>query len=505
MVKTLRYLFASLLMLVCGNAMADEVTIDFTNKGYENAQEITTVEQDGITLTFAAGTNKNTPKYYTTGTAVRCYGGNTVTIASAEKSISKIEFTFASGEGSNSIIPNVGILDGTDWTGSAKNLTLTIDGTSGHRRIQKMVFTLSDETTTAKATIISFAEGYQTQIAQGPDGMFPEVGSSVALPTATVMADGAAVDGANVEWSLEVKSWKEKSEGEQPILNDGKISFEGYGVVSVKATFAGNDNYQASSKSYTLTVYNSYGLLSELANDIADPDFSKNDEADGDGKPVFYFFRNIDADGFPAVNNTVTFVSGKYIYLTDGNANLLFYGTNSQNLKQGDVISGNVGDANLGGFWGNLKRYNKLPEFAFTDMNVKVESEGAAVAPTTITVDQLKDYINAYVKVENAEFVSADGKNLTFKVGETNLAVYNQFNVDATALEATAKYTIVGMGAVYKENYQLYYISSEKTAEAGIRNVAADQKQAPVYNLNGQRVMNAQKGLFIIGGKKVIK
>ena len=74
------------------------------------------------------------------------------------------------------------------------------------------------------------------------------------------------------------------------------------------------------------------------------------------------------------------------------------------------------------------------------------------------------------MKVENAEFVSADGKNLTFKVGETNLAVYNQFNVDATALEATAKYTIVGMGCVYKKSsadavYQLYPISFTKAAE----------------------------------------
>ena len=68
-------------------------------------------------------------------------------------------------------------------------------------------------------------------------------------------------------------------------------------------------------------------------------------------------------------------------------------------LKAGDVISGNVDENNLGGFWGSLKRYNKLPEFAFTNMNVKVESSGAAPEPTTISADQLKDYINAYVKI----------------------------------------------------------------------------------------------------------
>lgn len=505
--KILRFSFVALMAMMVGNVMAEEVTIDFTAKGYENAQEITTVEQDGISLTFDAGTNKNAPKYYNTGTAVRCYGGNTVAIASAEKSISKIDFTFATGEGSNTIIPSVGVVDGTAWTGSAQNLTLTIDGTSGHRRIQKMVFTLSDGTTTSKATTISFSDGYQTQIAKGPDGMFPEIGSSVALPTATVMADGAAVAGANVEWSLEVNSWKEKSEGELPILKDGRISFEGHGVVTVKATFAGNDAYQASSKSYTLTVYNSYGKLSEMVKDIVDINGDKDDEDDKDGSPVFYFFRNIDAEGFPALTSTVTYVNGKYIYLTDGEGyNLLFYGTNTQNLKQGDKISGNVGEANLGGFWGNLKRYKKLPEFVFTDMNVKVESEGNAVEPTTIAADKLVEYINAYVKIENAQLVSVDNKNLVFKVGETDLAVYNQFSVELNALELGATYTLTGMGSIYNTTKQLNLIEFAKTADApaGVNTISTAKKNGAIYNLKGQRVQTMSRGLYIKDGKKFI-
>ncbi|MBQ8066319.1 MAG: hypothetical protein IJ200_11775, partial [Prevotella sp.] len=33
---------------------------------------------------------------------------------------------------------------------------------------------------------------------------------------------------------------------------------------------------------------------------------------------------------------------------------------------------------------------------------------------------------------------------------------------------------------------------------------ANDLKNAEIYNLNGQRVLNAQKGLYIINGKKVV-
>jgi hypothetical protein len=39
----------------------------------------------------------------------------------------------------------------------------------------------------------------------------------------------------------------------------------------------------------------------------------------------------------------------------------------------------------------------------------------------------------------------------------------------------------------------------------GITTIATATEQAPVYNMAGQRVMNAQKGLYIVNGKKVVK
>ncbi len=80
--------------------MAEEVvTIDLNKKGFTNQQDVTTVTQDGVTLTFDLGSNPNgnRPKYYTNnGASVRCYVGNTLTI-SADDVISKITFTFSSG------------------------------------------------------------------------------------------------------------------------------------------------------------------------------------------------------------------------------------------------------------------------------------------------------------------------------------------------------------------------------------------------------------------------
>ena len=80
----------TMMLVFAISTWAEDITIDFSTKGYENAQEIASVEQDGITLTFDKGTNKNGPKYYTTGTAIRCYGSNTITASVSGKNITKI-------------------------------------------------------------------------------------------------------------------------------------------------------------------------------------------------------------------------------------------------------------------------------------------------------------------------------------------------------------------------------------------------------------------------------
>ena len=525
--KILRYSFVALLAMVFGNVLADEVTMKYSGSTTENmsadgSNEAATVglSDSEWSVIASKGAASNAPGLNKAGD-IRLYwhadGGNTITVSSLTNTlINNIAITFT-GESYSNVSVMVGENEASSVDGkysiNSTSFTLGNANTSNVQvRISEIVITYGGAASTKTATSIKFEDGYKTQIGQGPDDMFPEVGSTVALPAATVMAGDVTV-GNTVEWSLQVTSWKGKEGKPEPSISDGKINVaDGYGVLEVTASYAGNDIYEASSKKYTLTVYNTYGLLKEMAKDIADPDCTKDDEDDADGKPVFYFFRNIDAEGFPVATSTVTYVNGKYIYLTDGDgANLLFYGTNTQNLKQGDVISGNVSNTNLGGFWGNLKRYKKLPEFAFTDMNVKVESEGATVTPTTITIDQLKDNINAYVTVENAEYVSASSKNLTFKVGEAELAVYNQFNVSASALEVGAKYTVEGMVSVNKKDkntdavYQLYPISFTKTGEAGINEMKVNTKfEGKTYNMAGQMVTSSYKGLVIMNGRKVV-
>jgi hypothetical protein len=42
------------------------------------------------------------------------------------------------------------------------------------------------------------------------------------------------------------------------------------------------------------------------------------------------------------------------------------------------------------------------------------------------------------------------------------------------------------------------------TVPTGINAIARDGQKSVIYNLNGQKVNKAQKGLFIINGKKTV-
>ena len=144
-------------MLFAGSMFAQAHVWDASAQGYGNAQAIDTVTYGDpvITLMFAKGTNsQNAPKYYTTGTAVRCYGGNTITVDAGENMMSVINLTFGSGDGSNEITTNGGTYADGTWTGSASTVTFTIGGSTGHRRIQTISVVFVGDSIPVDTTIV---------------------------------------------------------------------------------------------------------------------------------------------------------------------------------------------------------------------------------------------------------------------------------------------------------------------------------------------------------------
>lgn len=171
---------------VCGSKYVAKATIDFTTQGYENATEITDVNIGSIaTVTFKKGSNSsNTPKYYTSGTAVRVYKGNTVTVTAKQGYvITHIEIVRASSYAYLSA--NLGTMSSDVWTGEESEIIFsTVDnGSNTQARLQKITVHCekADDVPDTPAT-------YDMQI--------EVIGSSNKLPM-TKSEDGAS-------WSIEM-------------------------------------------------------------------------------------------------------------------------------------------------------------------------------------------------------------------------------------------------------------------------------------------------------------
>ena len=138
---------------------ADE-TITFSELNLENGVQYTTIEGTDCTLSFGDGANDG--KYYTTGAAIRVYGGGHMTVSSTTKTIERIELTFGSGDGSNTITTDVNTYSNGTWQGSAQSsVTFNVGGTSGHRRIASVAITYTggDIPTTYTVTYNANADG----------------------------------------------------------------------------------------------------------------------------------------------------------------------------------------------------------------------------------------------------------------------------------------------------------------------------------------------------------
>ena len=125
---------------------APSATFDASVQNYNSGAAITSVTiVEGITATFDQGSNSNNPpKYYSTGSAIRCYGGNNFTIESTAGTITKIVLTFSSGENNNSITTDCGTFSSDTWVGNAESVKFTIAGSTGHRRIQTITVTYGE-------------------------------------------------------------------------------------------------------------------------------------------------------------------------------------------------------------------------------------------------------------------------------------------------------------------------------------------------------------------------
>lgn len=216
--------FLTLLMLVvwASGFAQDTETIDFSSKGYSNAQKISKVLGENVTLTFTAN-GGTAPTYYNSGTAIRLYKKNILNISST-KTIVGIDFELTQGNLTKSCF-NSGTYNGTTnkWSGEATKIKIT-NNTDDQVRLKKLIITYK---ATSSNPTLTFSETVKT-VYKGAESEF-------TMPTLVLKdKDGKEVT-SGVEYLYEVTD--ANPEGCLDVdMTTGKVNFIKLGTANIKVT-----------------------------------------------------------------------------------------------------------------------------------------------------------------------------------------------------------------------------------------------------------------------------
>lgn len=216
--------FLTLLMLVVwvSGFAQDTETIDFSSKGYSNAQKISKVLGENVTLTFTAN-GGSAPTYYNKGTAIRMYDNNILNISS-KKTIVGIDFELTQGNLNKSCF-NSGTYNGTTnkWSGEATKIKIT-NNTDDQVRLKKLIITYK---ATSSNPTLTFSETEKT-VYKGAESEF-------TMPTLVLKdKDGKEVT-SGVEYLYEVTD--ANPEGCLDVdMTTGKVNFKKLGTANIKVT-----------------------------------------------------------------------------------------------------------------------------------------------------------------------------------------------------------------------------------------------------------------------------
>ena len=202
----------------------------------------------------------------------------------------------------------------------------------------------------------------------------------------------------------------------------------------------------------------------------------------------------------------VLYNGGNDIYVKDASGAIDFYKTNIE-LKAGDVLNGTIK--------AQYTEYNGTPELtAVVENNLDITT-GSPVAPESMDARTaaLEENICNLVRIADVtpyyEQTTNDDGTKTYDnwYDSSNkfVQIYDKWKIGYT-LEEGNTYTFTGIMIVYNEQPELYVTVDPTNAGAtAISEVNAEQSlNAPIYNMAGQRVSNAVKGVFIQNGKKYV-
>lgn len=213
-------------------------------------------------------------------------------------------------------------------------------------------------------------------------------------------------------------------------------------------------------------------------------------------------------------NAKVLFNDGNYIYVRENGKALCFYHIDALKniLKNNTIVNGKI---NV-----DYELYKLLPEVkANKNTNANnltvVESEEEAVPVQTTLADvaagkNVCDLVTLTADLLREVEYNEDGetiKSTTYYLqdGDTKLVVVNNSkNLKTLYEDGAEKIVVTGIVNTNNNGYQIKLI---KNAEypTGINDIIADgQADGRIFNIAGQRIEKTQRGINIIGGKKLM-
>lgn len=197
--------------------------VDFTAQGYSDGASVTSYKGKDFSIAFVGA------KYYDTGSAVRIYNGNKMTISSSTKIISKVVFTY-SGDKKPSIDTGYKLSSGSysaksnTWTADAKNQTQSVTFTntnSSQYRIQTIEVTFASTSSVAAPTFSedskSFSDKFRLALSRGSDAnmiMYTTDGSTPSYKNkvGVVYSDPISITHSTTVKAIAISSKDEESD-----------------------------------------------------------------------------------------------------------------------------------------------------------------------------------------------------------------------------------------------------------------------------------------------------
>ena len=364
--------------------------------GIGNGVAVTSLNFGDVTATFDKGSNSNATKYYTSGAALRAYGGNTITFTGAVGiTITEIKFTFGSSDGSNTISANCGEFSTNTWTGASNEVVFTIDGTKGNRRLAAIEVTYAVDgntvviATPSITTSTSFVGSTTVEVTNNEAG--------TTLYYSTNGEDYTEYTGAlTISETTTVYAYSQDAEGNKSSI--AEATFTKIEVLTIAEAKA---------------AYDSAGSNVAVAVDITDA--------------------------------VVTVNSGQYLFIENETTGINLYNSGA-NYAVGTKFT-------AGYILGTSTVYNKMHQITSAEFH-NVETTTVTVEPTEVAIDDIKgnyaEYEGRFVKLSG---VSIDVDGTTITQGEDTYALYNRFALELTDV---VKCDVEGIVAIYNTKEQLY-------------------------------------------------